>query len=198
MTATYRDIEESEVAIDAPITTSLMTALRDNTIAIQESHSTAPKILKNCLSRGTPTAGNTVVAHSVTHRAVSEDTSILSMEFLTTGEYRIVVETRNGMEVGQEAPSRDNEISVTTLKLINTSDVISTITTQETKPSETTQILINRSMTAGERLFININHSNEDDDTVHSDEDYSATITFSVGVSDTNTPYGVDVIPRHT
>ena len=85
MTATYRDIEESEVAIDAPITTSLMTALRDNTVAIQEAHSTAPKILKNCLSRGIPTAGNTVVAHSVTHRAVSQDTDILDMEFLTTG-----------------------------------------------------------------------------------------------------------------
>ncbi len=194
---TYREIEESEVAIDAPITTSLMTALRDNPVAIAEGDSTAPKILKNTLSLGAPTAGNTVIAHSVTHRAVSEDTSILSMEFLTTGIYRIVVETRNGMEVGQANPSRDHEKCVTTLSLVGTSGGTSVITNMTTRPSETTQILIDRSMTATERLFIQIRPLVNDID-FGPQQDFSATSTFTIGVSNSDTPYGVDCIPRHT
>ena len=42
---TYNTISNASVAVDAPITTSLMTALRDNPLAIQERDATAPQIV---------------------------------------------------------------------------------------------------------------------------------------------------------
>ena len=59
--ATYRDIANSEVSVDAPVTQQLMQALRDNIIAIQEGDPSAVTAGKQ-VTVPTPLAGNNIVA----------------------------------------------------------------------------------------------------------------------------------------
>ena len=55
--STFRNINDTEVAVDAPITQQLMQALKDNVLAIQEGDLSAP-----LQQYPTPTAGENPVA----------------------------------------------------------------------------------------------------------------------------------------
>lgn len=58
--ATFSTIADGSIDQDSPITQSLMTALRDNTLAIQQGDDTAPNIVSRAL-------GLSIVTGSVTH-----------------------------------------------------------------------------------------------------------------------------------
>ena len=58
--ATFSTIADGSIDQDSPITQSLMTALRDNTLAIQQGDDTAPNIVSRAL-------GLSIVTGSATH-----------------------------------------------------------------------------------------------------------------------------------
>lgn len=69
---TYTTIPNSEVDQDSPVTQTLMSALRDNPIAITEGSAGAPKIQTNAISDNAVTEGkiaNTAVTLSKLNRA---------------------------------------------------------------------------------------------------------------------------------
>jgi hypothetical protein len=57
MTA-YNNLADSKISVDAPITQEVLTAIRDNPIAITEGSSGAPKIQHGAISVSGVTAGN--------------------------------------------------------------------------------------------------------------------------------------------
>ena len=69
--ATFSTIADGSIDQDSPITQSLMTALRDNTLAIQQGDDTAPNIVSRAL-------GLSIVTGSATH-TTSTTTTICTM-----------------------------------------------------------------------------------------------------------------------
>ena len=65
--ATFSTIADGSIDQDSPITQSLMTALRDNTLAIQQGDDTAPNIVSRAL-------GLSIVTGSVTHTSATTST----------------------------------------------------------------------------------------------------------------------------
>ena len=65
--ATFSTIADGSIDQDSPITQSLMTALRDNTLAIQQGDDTAPNIVSRAL-------GLSIVTGSVTHTSSTTST----------------------------------------------------------------------------------------------------------------------------
>lgn len=57
MTA-YNNLADSKISVDAPITQEVLTAIRDNPIAITEASSGAPKVEQGAISVSGVTAGN--------------------------------------------------------------------------------------------------------------------------------------------
>ncbi len=57
MTA-YNDLAASKISVDAPITEEVLTAIRDNPIAITEGSSGAPKVVRDAYADDGVTAGN--------------------------------------------------------------------------------------------------------------------------------------------
>ena len=57
MTA-YNDLADSKISVDAPITQEVLTAIRDNPIAITEGSSGAPKVVRNAYADDGVVAGD--------------------------------------------------------------------------------------------------------------------------------------------
>lgn len=57
MTA-YNDLADSKISVDAPITQEVLTAIRDNPIAITEGSSGAPKVVRNAYADDGVAAGD--------------------------------------------------------------------------------------------------------------------------------------------
>ncbi len=180
---TYREIEESEVAIDAPITTSLITAIRDNPIAILEGDATSPTISKSAFVR-TPSAGNFVVLETVTHQAVEDNNSAIQVKCLITGDYRFRLHIRNGMEDGDKFFQHEEEVEVI-LKTGGTTYMSHTVASGVAKKFTTDPATIS----AGTIVTMEVGPVNTDDGGVH-DLDYNATVVFSIGISDSEGLYG--------
>ena len=179
---TFREIEESEVAIDAPITTSLMTAIRDNPIAILEGDATAPTILKTAFVR-TPSAGGFVVLEAVTHQSEEDNNAALQAQCLITGNYRFRLHVRNAIETGQNDFAHEEDVEVklksggtTYIHQTVESGAVSTFTSEQTISANTIVIL-----EVGPIL--------RDDGGDH-DIDYNATVVWSIGISDSEGLYG--------
>lgn len=211
MTKVYREIEESEVAIDAPITTSLVTALRDNLEAITEGHSSAPTTVTNSKScvigldafkTGTPSAGNHIIMESTGH-SVGDDTSVISLTCRTTGNYRIILHSRVGiteragdvLPPNSQARVRVYQSGVTDAHLDATISTFTSYFTSSTTGNPTIylgdwirMVQINKDIdiTAGDVITVDV-----DDEPVGTSKAQVST-TLQVGVADSDALYGVD------
>jgi len=197
----YREIDDRETAIDAPITSELMTAMRDNLEAIRIGDATSPKsninskvsvIHLNALKRGTPTAGRYVVWTETGHDQ-EDNSSIVSVRFRTTGEYRVQVSARTGSTRGSGDNNPPNSFfsaivkvqssgTTTTLQTVTFgSQLVSAGGTDSTH--NTQKFEFDRTFQATDFLFV------EYDEISFS----QGSVTLSIGVSDPETMYGVDV-----
>ena len=85
---TFRAINDTEIAVDAPLTQQLMQALRDNLLAIQEGDATAPQI-----AVPNATVGNKIVAVTRVHMRSAGETQKnfigIPIGIRRTGTYRV-------------------------------------------------------------------------------------------------------------
>ena len=83
---TYRDINDTEVAVDAPLTQQLMQALRDNQLAILEGDGTAPDITH--VSLPTAQGGTVRLFRSLEVSGATSDTFGYNYTMLRAGTFR--------------------------------------------------------------------------------------------------------------
>jgi len=92
MTA-YSAIANSEIAVGAPLTNSLMTKNRDNPLAIQENDASAPTIAYATTAGSATTAGTITgqgalaTLNSVTAEQINDDAVRMSEIYTTIGSY---------------------------------------------------------------------------------------------------------------
>ncbi len=98
---TYTEIINDQIDTDSPVTQPLMTALRDNPLAISEGDDTAPRILLKALE--TLEAGNELrsddtdtISNTITGTFVSAHT----FAFIQAGTVRVVAERVSGSTAG--------------------------------------------------------------------------------------------------
>ena len=179
---TYREIDKSEVAIDAPITTSLMTAIRDNPIAILEGDATAPTISKSAFVR-TPSAGNFVVLETVTHQSEEDNNIALQAQCLITGNYKFRLHVRNAIETGQNDFAHQEDVEVK-LKTGGTTYMQHTV-----ESGAVATFTSDSPITANTVVTLEVGPIQRGLGGEH-DIDYNATVVWSIGISDSEGLYG--------
>ncbi len=212
----YREIEESEVAIDAPISHALVTALRDNLTAIVEGQATAPTttthskssvINRACFSKGTPSAGDYIIAET-SGECRGDDTSVTTVVIQTTGIYKINLNARIGSteRSGDRLPAK-TQATLNVNKngsLINTLffGVISVDFTDRINPytffeivdgsdvqvsaKKSTNIAREVQCTAGDVISVAVDGGSD------GTGDSTVSVVLSLGVADSDAMYGVD------
>jgi hypothetical protein len=91
---TYTTIPNTQIEPEAPVTSELMTLLRDNPLSIAEDDSTAPKI-KQHLRIGGTTGGNIVFSDLATYSAVEFRAYLQDVQGLS-GSLTLDYSTDNG------------------------------------------------------------------------------------------------------
>ncbi len=190
----YIEIDDSEIAIDAPITNNLITKLRDNLDAIKNGDSSAPQttthgktsiINRDVLKRSTPTAGTYIIWHSQSS-ADGDDSSVLSCYVDTAGEYKIEVNARHGQteNTGDQLPL--NHTGTVSLRVTDHSDDTTTVLQTDTiNRFEAANYSIDRNFaTADQTIFLKVEANGDRMRMVFS---------LSIGVADSDTMYGIDV-----
>ena len=190
---TYRSIDDSEVAIDHPITNKLVTALRDNVIAIQEgTHS----ITKHGRSYGVPissfqnlnnpNAGNYVIFEETGH-AVSDDSSVTSCYFRRGGTFRIQVSVRNGTTEQRNdnlPPLSQATISVRRTQHHNSDNEI-VEDTRDVIARTSAKYELDLTMVADETIFVHVDEGTP--------SRIQVSVTMRVGVDDADAMFNADV-----
>lgn len=103
---TYRSINDTEVAVDAPLTQQLMQSLRDNILAIQEGDSTAPKIAYEAIGYIAPASGNYLQNQVIRHNYDDDDFDI-EFQANVAGTYKFIVNT-----IGKKNGGTSNKYTV--------------------------------------------------------------------------------------
>ena len=201
---TYRAIADSELTIDAPITTQLVTALRDNPIAIAEGDSSAPTTARSgqTSSNGTltkvifadafkkptlPTPGFTCIFEQ-NAVAVSADTSLLSFRCKQSGVYRFHLTTRNGTTEQRNDSTNTTSRATVKVKITDHSDddSVETISglTHDVSHFQVNYQSFNMTVNDTETVFIAIEEP---------DDNIQLSMTLRVGVSDDDAMYGISL-----
>lgn len=95
---TYTAIPNSDVDVDSPITTSLVSALRDNPLAIQEGDGTAPRIAQkaiDCVVVGARSSSNTAITNAAAGTTLVFDSTTIDTNTVlntTTGIFTIPID----------------------------------------------------------------------------------------------------------
>ena len=95
--ATWNTIQNTEIAVDAPVTSQLVTKMRDNLDAVTEGASGAPKNTNESLESFTrsASAGDTISIANTTHIALTGNNGfydIMHGVIQKAGNYRIIVQ----------------------------------------------------------------------------------------------------------
>ena len=179
---TYRNINDTEVAVDAPLTQQLMQALKDNVLAIQEGDSTAPKLqLVLNESHTAPTAGDNVILGIDLSTLTRGEDFTATVKFRIAGTYRV----RTRVAAIEDNGNSDNGTN-TLEKSTNDGSSYSTVRTLNTDGMESATgsddvTFTSSEITSGARLRINI--------TAQSNVAISGEIL--IAVADNNAPYGL-------
>ena len=212
----YREIDESEVAIDAPISHALITAIRDNLTAIVEGQATAPTttthskssvINRACFSKGTQSAGDYIIAET-SGECSGDDTSVATVVIQTDGIYKINVNARIGSteRSGDRLPAKTeatinvnkNGSLITTLFFgVFSADFTVRINPYaffETVDGVSVQVPAKRSTnqsrevqcSAGDVISVAVDGGSD------GSADAQVSVVLSVGVADSDAMYGVD------
>ena len=89
---TYRTINDTEVAVDAPLTQQLMQALKDNPTALAEGSTNAPRVTNNAIANGLTVASGSFVCCQVA-RSQRQDTDYnIEFQCNIAGTYKFQVE----------------------------------------------------------------------------------------------------------
>jgi hypothetical protein len=172
---TYREINNTEVAVDAPLTQQLMQALKDNVIAIAEGDDTAstvritPKALTDTISQGDFTLLR-IVGHQNTQDSGSGTDTHRTIKFRARMNGQIKIQGRvKYTDIGSQ--------DTMTFKIIKETSAGSTsneVTVTDSGGDTTHTISTNVSFNADDMLYIQI--------TTQDDADVKFHVTF--GCSD--------------
>ena len=179
---TFRNINDTEVAVDAPLTQQLMQALKDNVLSIQEGDSTAPRLqLVLNESHTTPTAGDNVILGIDLSTLTQGEDFTATIKFRIAGTYRV----RTRLACLSDSGNSDNGTN-TLEKSTNDGTGYSTVRTLNTDGRESATgsddvTFSSSEITSGARLRINI--------TAQSNVSVSGEIL--IAVADNNAPYGL-------
>lgn len=207
----YRAVDESEIAIDAPITNSLVTAIRDNLEAIRTGDSTAPRTTAgnpssdsvlsiDIFKRDTPSPGVYCIwqASAV---ADQDDTDAIQVVIKTAGQYRYRINARCGTSertgggdttppLGQANVNVNRTVGATTTTILSR-----TVYSQQSSDSGGNPVLTElrldfeiSTQAVGEIITIHIDEVNNLDG-----EHAQVSVALQVGTSDSEAMYGVDV-----
>ena len=89
---TFRNINDTEVAVDAPLTQQLMQALKDNPTALAEGSTNAPRVTNNALFNNlTPASGTFVCCQVARSQRLDTDYNI-EFQCNCAGTYKFQVE----------------------------------------------------------------------------------------------------------
>ena len=185
---TYRNINDTEVAVDAPLTQQLMQSLKDNVLAIQEGDSTAVTAGKTIALAAlasfaaTPAAGDNVIAMSSGHSTDGVDiTSGFKIRVAGTYRLRLVGDHRGLL-------GSSNSATYKIEKSTNSGGAYSDLQTTTKTSDESFTLTDDEACNAGDFIRFSIPSN------TNSEASFFATIS----VSDDNAIYGVQVIPLAT
>jgi|TARA_R100000479_G_C6390188_1_gene204753 hypothetical protein len=203
----YREIDESEVAIDAPITHTLITTLRDNLEAIRTGDSTAPRttagspssdsVLNRAIfKRNTPSAGVYCIwqASAV---ADADDSNVIQVYINTEGRYRYRLNARCGSTEQENSGDNKPPVGEANINVYRTVGASTTLLSSNTIKSQTTYGGDAADAATGHLKldFIPSTQAVGEIITIEVDEVLQAQVlvNLQVGTSDSEAMYGVDV-----
>ena len=197
--STFRQIEDSEIAVGSVLDQSLMQSLRDNQEAIFKGDESAPQISPTALGTkhvGKPDAGNNIIMQ-LTYVHGGEDGHVLGFGVRTAGDYRIRVESRLGDRANTDSDDgalSSNTLTVKTQKVSGgvTSDLDTFTHDVETDNDEGsnhyTEMTDDRTLAAGDVVKLHITTGGSFP---------SGSITMAVAIDDQYAVYGADVYGIH-
>ena len=193
---TYREINNSEVSVDEPLTQQLFHALKDNPKAIVEDDSTAPFIDIASLYTHDCTAGDNIImemtglASDYTRSGgggvddTIDDTSLITFEIRVKGSYKFKLITRNGYRnLRGDDTAREDTAVTTTLRHQRGDEVIDEPITYSTGERETDTATANLSCEADDLLFVKV---------LQTDGPAEITVTMQCGIAEADAVFGAN------
>lgn len=196
----YRPINDTEVAVDAPLTQQLMQALKDNVLAIQEGATGAPKIASNafpCVAGNIQVIGDSINTGLV-YGTTASDIDSATYTFNRSGTVKIYfrVAIADNEEEDGEGDYENSTIPHITYVgriYINSSLVASTQAVNRSDGLNVFRLasLASQNVSVGDTLFFRMDRT----DSVNSN-DYRAQFVSEFGVGIANDPTLVAQAPN--
>jgi len=109
---TYRTINDTEVAVDAPLTQQLMQALKDNPTALAEGSTNAPRVTNNAIANGLTVASGSFVCAQVARSQRTDTDYNIEFQCNIAGTYKFQVEAHCTTNTGGGGASNSAQFTI--------------------------------------------------------------------------------------
>ena len=187
---TYRDIPDSEIAVNSALSQTTMQSLKDNIDTVFEGGELAPQILPAALARatgsGTSSANNIVL--QLTDVFSTDDSTFMGFKVRVAGNYRVTLEVRlaDSPRQSSDGALEDNAVAATIQKNgVNQHTLNHAIDVDNANNNTFSEITNDMSLAVNDHINIVVD--------VTSNHGDGGNLTLTVCVDDDDAMYGVNV-----